>query len=82
MPELDLSSLRLTDEEKQKFWSDEGAYLPGLADAQLAKALWRIQAWLESYHLDPVYSLGRTFCLDAFLRDQLLAAEIPRPKDA
>ena len=93
---LDIDSLRLTDEEYQATLQQE---LPAgfsyfspqiLADAQLAKTLWGIQAWLddEAQIREKAYlAAGGSRALVNYLetsasnlRDKLLAAGMTRPE--
>ena len=79
---LDIISLLLTDEalehiEEYAHPDDQGDYTPlRVADAQLKKALWGVQMWLEEDTCRPCAKY-----LSAYLRDQLLAADMSRPED-
>ena len=71
--ELDIESLRLTDEEMQaevEEWVGSGVYPPthAVRDAQLAKALWGILRWLYSSNADWNEPVGESVnALDAAL---------------
>jgi len=78
---LDVEALRLTDEEQHElelnFVLTKDAILTHLnghriADAQLAKALWGVQEWLNRFEQGPAC------CQPHSLEDMLLAAGIPR----
>jgi len=83
---MDLSALRLTDEEVEGFIWDGN--VQGVSDAQLAKALWGIQEWLKENKewLDVIpnpdyvkgHGINKWLLAHVYLRDQLLAAGIPK----
>lgn len=78
---LDIDSLRLTDEERWAVFKHEGIAPDkttdhAIADAQLAKALSGIQAWLGQEVM--VHMSSKTS--SEYLQDQLLAAGMTRPE--
>jgi len=73
MMDLNIDSLRLTQEDFQNLWHPEVDMTQAAADAQLKKALWGIQEWLESTGVD-VYP-GRA------LRRLILAAGMSKPEE-
>ncbi len=81
----DLSSLALTDEDLSEYNGIGGASfdepwvqerLRELADAQLRKAAWMIQAWLKEEHPNSGQSI--TWKRWQLLERALLAAGIPK----